>query len=313
MSDDNTAMSAEDQALVAEFGEDFVDTDEQPDTAAPAVETPDTPNEETPAEEPTVTDDVTDEKLPEGHDPFETLQDEGNEETPAAKRVIPQMEKDASNIATKWESLDETQKGEKLLKLHESGRTSTLESLATKLDFDSVDALLDEYTETETAEETTKVDMDAIKDEIREELRQELAPAFQQSERNRLTNEITKWASHNKLSKDETDVLVAPDSEISKNFAKQQFDPETGEKLSFNGRLKFALSNSEQIQTRLIDAKARIKAKGLVAGIQAKLPNTSNSGEGKTSLLQATDADILKMDDKDFLEQSDRAAGVRKW
>jgi hypothetical protein len=245
--------------------------------------------------------------FPKDHDPNATLTDGDGTQPPAdppadpppGPTVIPQVTKDADNIAAKWESLSDTEKDQKVATLY-NNRRPVLTALATKLGT-TVDALVAEHAEVAPAAQqqfdTDQIVADA-KAQATEEIRKELAPALQQADTAWAKAEISKWGEHNKFSQEEIDVLNDPNSEIRQNFDKFVHNPENGEKLTRPARLRLALASSPSLQQALVDRKIITGAHALVKTVGAKLPNGGGtSGKTMKSVLSdpgSSDADFLK-------------------
>jgi hypothetical protein len=245
--------------------------------------------------------------FPKDHDPNATLTDGDGTQPPAdppadpptGPTVIPQVTKDADNIAAKWEGFSDTEKDQKVATLY-NNRRPVLTALAAKLGT-TVDALVAEHAEV-APEAQHNFDKDQIvadaKAQATEEIRQELAPALKQADNAWAKVEISKWGEHNKFSQEEIAVLNDPNSEVRQNFDKFVHNPENGEKLTRTARLRLALASSPSLQQALVDRKVITGAHALVKTVGAKLPN-GGGGSGKTmknvlSDPNASDADFLK-------------------
>lgn len=274
---------------------------ETPPTESDHQETPvvEEEPEEVTTVEPVEADDtaVEVEKLPEEHNPDATLEESPDELDEPTK--TPQFRVDAKNLAEKWDTLDEETQKDKLEKLKKSGRTATLNALAEELGT-SPSKLVRVYNEPDNDE------IAALKAEV-EELKTVLPNAHRQAEVNRFQAEMQKWANHNKLSEEEAKEIVGINSEMHKRFENLKFNPETGEKLGFNGRLKLALSQSEEVQDLIAAKKAGVKYEGIKQGLKAKMP-----GSG-TPIHTTKTVNLDELDGEAFLNAQDEAAGVRKW
>lgn len=261
----------------------------------PEEVTVDEPTEEVVEESTDVPEEV--EKLPEEHNPDATLEESPDEPDEPAK--TPQFRVDAKNLAEKWDNLDEEAQKDKLKKLKKSGRTATLNALAEELGT-SPNKLVRVYSEPDNDE------IAALKAEV-EALKTVLPNAHKQAEVNRFQAEMQKWANHNKLSDEEAKAIVGVDSEMHKRFENLKFNPETGEKLGFNGRLKLALNQSEEVQDLIAAKKAGVKYEGIKQGLKAKLPGSGNA----THAPKTVNFDGLS--GEDLLRAQDEAAGRRVW
>lgn len=302
MSDTETAANAEAflNAPVPASDDAELEPSETPPTESDHQETPvvEEEPEEVITAEPVEEDEPTEvEKLPEEHNPDATLDESPDELDEPTK--TPQFRVDAKNLAEKWDALSEEDQKDKLEKLKKSGRTATLNALAEELGT-STSKLVSVYNEPDNDE------IAKLKAEV-EELKTALPNAHKQAEVNRFHAEMQKWANHNKLSDEEAKLIVGVDSEMHKRFENLKFNPETGDKLGFNGRLKLALSQSEEVQDLIAAKKAGIKYEGIKQGLKAKMP-----GSG-TAIHTTKSVNFEGLDGEDFLNAQDEAAGVRKW
>lgn len=229
------------------------------------------------------------EKLPEDHNPDATLEEEPQE------KKQPQFRVDAKNLAEKWDTMSEGEQIEKLERLKKSGRTSTLNALAEELGT-TPDKLSKAYDPKED-------EIAALKEKL-QELESVIPVAQKQAELDRYITEVQKWAEHNKFTPEETKAVVGLDSEVRKAFESAKYDPETGEKLSFKGRLKLALNKSETVRETIAAKKAGERFAGLQEGLRAKIP-----GKGTTAPEKSWEG----LSGLALLEAQDKATGMRKW
>ncbi len=234
----------------------------------------------------------------ENHDPDATLKedsDEDNKSSESSPPESPQYQKDAENLAKKWDSLDDSEQAKRIANLYHT-RPRVLEAFARELGT-TIDTLLDQYGTEKTEKTEPPFDIQSLKDELREELRaemqEEFRPALQQAERERLTSEISKWGQHNKLSQDQIDQLNHPESDLRKSVEKIKFHPETGEKLSVLGRMRLAISNSESLQNMLIERGAIKRAKGIIKAINTQVKGGGGSRSASDLLDSSDDTEFI--------------------
>jgi len=268
-------------------------------------ESPETPQVESdhqviePDVEPTKPQDEEVVELPEDHDPDATLADEPKEE----KEEVPQFRTDAKNLAEGWDLLSEDEQSDKIERLKKSGRKSTITALATELG--TTAKLLINPDDALVAKES---EVDTLKAKL-SELEGVMSYASRQAELDRYSTTLSKWADHNKLTDTETKELLSPDGELRKTFDKAQFNPETGEKLSLNGRLRLALNQTEAVQEMLVNKKAKKTAEEIGEGYKAAMPGTG--APGTTPSVSAKQES--EMSPEEWLQYTDRQLGVRQW
>lgn len=237
------------------------------------------------------------EALPEDHDPNAVLADEEEEK----EEEVPQHRTDAKNIAERWDLMSEKEQKDKLEKLRMSGRKQTLDALASELGTTTANLLNpeDALVEKENEVETLKAKLS--------ELEGVMGYAAKQAELDRYSTQMQKWATHNKLSEEDAKELLKPDGELRKTFDKLKFDPETGDKLSLNGRLRIALNQTESVQEMLITRKAKKQAEEINEGLKAALPGASPAGSPAP---QKSEDD---MSPEEWLNYSNKAMGGHQW
>ena len=207
----------------------------------------------------------------ETHDPFATLSEQ------------PQPVKDAANISSKWNRLSSDEQAEKVLKLYNSGRTETLEALA-KSQGKTSDELVTEFLSNEDTTETeAKPSEDELYEKFKERMLKEVdaknQPLMQHAEMLEFKTQVDKFAQHNNLTKESSEKLKQLDGEVFKMFKSVSFDPATGQKMTLNQKLKYALSNSESVKSELINAKANKKAGEIAKGLDMQTLNLSAGGK----------------------------------
>ncbi len=275
----------------------IVAPDESPE--APQVESDQEGQE---SEEVTATEEKAEEQveLPEDHDPDAVLADEAEEEE-AVEKKVPQSRADAKNLAEKWDLMTDEEQAQKIERLRKSGRKTTIDALANELGT-STHALLNP----DEAEAEKEDEVEALKAKLKE-LEGVMGYASQQAELDRFSTQVTKWAAHNKLSEDETKRLLSQDGELRKTFNKAQFNPENGEKLTLNGRLRFALNQTDSVQEMLVNKKAKKTAEELNEGMRAALPGTGAPANAAVSKPES------EMTDEEWLQNSHQSMGGHVW
>ena len=188
-----------------------------------------------------------------------------------------QAEVDAQNLFNKMASMTKEQKEAKLKALE--SRPQTLEALKALMSDDTVES--------------------AVAPEPEEDLSDR---AY--IERARFHSGIEDFVARNNLPDEVLKELKNPVGEVSLAFRKMQFDPETGEKLTFNQKLKYALLQSDAVNNALSEVRAEAKARGTLKATAAKL---RNGGGGSTKI----DLDELKdSNPAEYLKALDEATGV---
>ena len=272
-------------------------SEETTEVDASDVSIPEPPtNEPDPQEETSPKgDEVEPKALPEDHNPDATLEEE--EPSPEPEK-IPQSRTDGVKLAEKWDTLSEDEQATKLMNLKKSGRISTLESLASELGT-SVDSLFNPFTKEDELSE-----LEILRRKVAEH-DNALGYATKQSEMDRYHTELGQWASHNKLTEAESKSLTDINGELFKTFDSLKFDPQTGQPLTFKGRLKLALNGTESVQELVAAKKAGKKFDGMKEGLKASLPGGGDSVTTKTNWED--------LEGEELIAAQDALAGKASW
>lgn len=152
-----------------------------------------------------------------------------------------------------------------------------------------------------------------LKREAKEELMQELNPVLKKNLDDRIVSTLQSFATENKITGKGLESLTDPRGEVRKNFERLTKDPETGLEMPFNRRMRMALQLSPSVQNTLNDQRAQVKAMKLATAQKQKLVSAGGGSATVIDLGSLSEAEILAMDDKAFLEAADRMAGGKKW
>jgi len=256
------------------------------------------------------------------HDVDATLNEDVPPETPKvevkADQNLPRFEKDAKNLAEKWERMPAETQMKKVENLAKS-RPHTLKALAAELGT-TPELLLDQHeldsTDFAGAEELPEIDVDKISKDAEDkayarfQAEQAKNTDVLESERNRFVTEVSKYAKHNKLDAKTTEAITSIDGDLLKTFESIKFDPVSGEKLSMKARLKLSIKGNDSINEALISAGVLNRSKKVLAGVNAGLPAHV---QGKsTKSISTGNADVANSSDDDFNKTMDsfRAPGV---
>lgn len=309
MSEDKPAndLSAEDSALVSEFGEENVNVDTPENSENQAEESSDVDqgdqnqNDDNSGGDDDQQDDAGQKNdSDDSDDSKEETEDEHNPDLTLEEDQPSQSVQDGINLGKRWENFSDEEKSEKISNLSKGNRKETLDALAKELG-ESTEDLISQFG---TSEDSEVYDRDAVKEELLEELREEMGLDATRIERNRFVLEVEKWGEHNNLSKEQIQELSKIDGNVAQAFEYLKYDPESGRELSFKGRLKMALKH-DSAQKMVTDALVKSRSEKIANGAAAKLPGTGGKESSKP--------DLMDMDDADFLEESDRLSGERTW
>ena len=198
-------------------------------------------------------------ELSEKHDANETLEEK------------PQYLKDSEKIVDNWENLTDEQKQTKLKNLQQN-RPAIFKAVVEKLGID----------EKKISQKTDEKNIDDI-------LNEKLGPVLEIANRERFLAETEKYGKHNKFNEEEIKTIQNLDGEIYRKFLNAKFDPETGEKLSFLGKLKFALQSSAAQQ--ILKSKYKKITKN---SADAKILASAGGGVDSNNILELSQKEILR-------------------